>query len=62
MIRDGRYVVPDVVWTDPDGDRHAAHVVRRGRDASGAYTLIEFEDNEGLRSTRVHPSQLEDLR
>lgn len=62
MIRDGRYVVPDVVWKDPDGDRYAAHVVRRGRDAGGIYTLIEFEDDEGLRSVRVHPSQLEDLR
>lgn len=63
MIRDGRYVVPDVVWTDPDGgDRYAAHVVRRGRDAQGIYVVIEFDDDEGLRSVRVHPSQLEDLR
>lgn len=63
MIRDGQYVVPDVVWTDPDdGDRYAAHVVRRGRDAQGIHVVIEFEDDEGLRRVRVHPSQLEDLR
>lgn len=63
MIRDGSYVVPDVVWTDPDGgDRYAAHVVRRDRDAQGAHVIIEFEDDDGLRSARVHPSQLEVLR
>lgn len=58
MIRDGRYVLPDVVWKDADGDRYAAHVVRR----DGAYVVIEFEDDEGLRSVRTHPSQLEELR
>ena len=62
MIRDGRYVVPDVVWKDPDGDRHAAHVVFQGCNAQGAYSVIEFEDEEGLRSVRVRPSQLEVLR
>lgn len=62
MIRDGRYVVPDGVWTDSDGDRYAAHVVRRGRDAQGIYAVIEFEDDEGLRSVRARPSQLETLR
>lgn len=62
MICDGRYVVPDVVWTDSDGDRYAAHVIRRGRDAQGVYVVIEFEDDDGLRSVRVQPSQLEELR
>ena len=62
MIRDGRYVVPDVIWTDPDGDRYAAHVIRRGHDAQGVYAVIEFEDDGGLRSVRVQPTQLEVLR
>ncbi len=62
MIRDGRYVVPDVVWTDPDGARYAAHVVRRDRDACGSYVVIEFEDDDGLRSVLAHSSQLEALR
>jgi len=63
VIRDGRYVVPDVVWTSPDGgDRYAAHVIRRGRDAQENYAVIEFEDDDGIRSMRVHPSELEDLR
>ncbi len=31
-------------------------------DTQGIYVVIEFEDDEGFRSTRVHPSQLEALR
>lgn len=62
MIRDGKDILPDVIWIDPHGDRYAAHVVRRGRDAQGVYVVIEFEDDEGLRSVRVHPSQLKILR
>jgi hypothetical protein len=62
MIRDSRYVVPDIVWTDPDGDRYTAHVIRRGCDAQGVYVVIEFEDDDGLRSVRVSPAQLEVLR
>jgi hypothetical protein len=62
VICGGHYSVPDVVWTDPDGARYAAHVIRRGRDAQGVYVLIEFEDEDGERSERVHPSQLEKLR
>lgn len=62
MIRDGHYVVPDVVWKDSDGSLYAAHVIRRDRDAEGIHAVIEFEDDEGLRSVRVHSSHLEVLR
>lgn len=63
MIRDGQYVAPDVIWTDLDGDRYAAHVICCGRDVVSAYIVIEFEDwHDGLRRVRVHPSQLEALR
>jgi len=62
MIRDGRYIVPDVVWTDPSGDRYAGHVVCRGSDADGDYTDVYFEDDDEPRVVRARPSQLKELR
>jgi hypothetical protein len=61
VIRDGRYVVPDVVWTAPDGDRYPAHVVRRGRDESGGFAVVEFEDEVGIRSVLARSPDLEPL-
>jgi hypothetical protein len=62
VIRDGKYIVPDAIWKDVEGNAYAVHVLGCGLATSGPLVMIEFEDEDGPRVECVPPTQLEMLR